>query len=342
MRCRPWLTGCLVLGCQASATTPQDAGIAATTIKRWDLKAFAPREAAVPAREFRPPSSFAPLVRAVRNAVVHVNATTQDGRHNVGSGFIIHSDGLVVTNDHVLGTGQGITVRSHEGRDWPGTVVARDTATDVALLALPPGNYPTLGLGDSDLLEVGDWIVVVGSPFGLDTTVSQGIVSAKERALGRSEFDDFLQVNAHFNPGNSGGPVFDMQGRVVGVATATMVEGQGIAFAAPINLVRDMLPNLLDNGRMDRGWLGLVAREDTVDGGLRVRVAEVAEGSPAAMAGVKPQDVIVTVGGRSIEDYAALFRKVALMPPGAKVRLSLLRQGKRVDATATLVVRPSK
>jgi len=291
---------------------------------------------------FQPPTSLAPLVRAVRPGVVNISTKNEGTSHSLGSGFVINAEGLVVTNNHVVERAQEIEVRLSDGRAFEATVIGRDPGTDLALLKLPEARgIPTVLLGDSDELEIGDWVVAIGNPFGLDTSVTHGLISARERVLGIGPFDDFIQTNALINPGNSGGPLFDMKGEVVGVTTAIVSQGQGIGFAVPINLVKDLLPNLMDNGRPERGWLGVNVQAVGEVPSHSAVVIDVYENSPAAKAGIKPGDRVVGVSGKSVQGYAQILRKVALLAPGSSVKISLERNGKPVEVTAVLAERPS-
>jgi serine protease Do len=220
-------------------------------------------------------------------------------------------------------------------------VVGKDGAVDLALLHLVGDirDLPFVYLGDSDALEVGDWVVAIGSPFGLDHSVSHGMISAKERVLGVGAFDDFIQTDALINPGNSGGPLFDMAGQVVGVNTAIVTRGQGIGFAVPINLVKDLLPNLKVNGHLARGWLGLTVSEQP--GGQGAVVEGVYAGSPAAEGGVHPGDRITVLDGKPVESYLQLLRRIALLPPGTRTHFTLVRNGQTRQAEIILSERPA-
>ncbi|XXF81605.1 trypsin-like peptidase domain-containing protein [Myxococcaceae bacterium GXIMD 01537] len=311
-----------------------------------------PGEAALPG--FVPPTSLAPLIRAVEAGVVNINTinTSPSGRYgtegrSTGSGFLLTPDGLVVTNNHVVANARQIVVRLGNGREFPAEVVGRDASTDVALLRLRgvgAEQLPAVYLGDSDRLEVGEWVVAIGNPFGLDHSVSHGMISAKERVLGVDVFDDFIQTDALINPGNSGGPLFNMRGEVVGVNTAIIKQGQGIGFAVPINMVKDLLPNLRENGRLERGWLG-VSIDDGRDwsGGTvgELVVRDVYRRSPASAAGIRTGDRIVAVNGKPIGSYLQLLRKLALLAPGTQTRLTVLREGVSQEVTATLAARPA-
>jgi serine protease Do len=292
--------------------------------------------------KFVPPTSLAPLVRAVRSGVVNVSTTNEGPSHSLGSGFIINSNGLIVTNNHVVDRAQAIVVRLADGREFEARMVGRDPQTDLALMWLVgASNLPTVTLGDSDTLEVGDWVVAIGNPFGLDLSVTHGLISARERVIGMGPFDDFIQTNALINPGNSGGPLFDMKGDVVGVTTAIVSQGQGIGFAVPINLVKDLLPNLLENGRPERGWLGVNIQENDDPLNHFARVTEVYEGSPAVKSGIEVGDRLTSIGGKSVDRYQQILRRIALQGPGTTVKLGLLRGGKQLEVSATLAARPA-
>ncbi len=290
---------------------------------------------------FTPPTSLAPLVKAVRSGVANLAAKNEGTSRSLGSGFVITGDGLLVTNNHVIERAQSIVARLADGRSLDARVVGRDPETDLALLRLEGAvDLATVTLGDSDDLEVGDWVVAIGNPFGLDTSVTHGLISARERVIGVGPFDDFIQTNALINPGNSGGPLFDMKGYVVGVTTAIMNQGQGIGFAVPINLVKDLLPNLRDDGAPTRGWLGITVNERAGADGPVSTVVEVYPDSPAAKAGLKAGDTLVSVNGRPVERYQQLLRRIAVQGPGVVVRLGVLRKGQPVTASALLSTRP--
>ncbi len=192
----------------------------------------------------------------------------------------------MVSNHHVVKDAQSIQVRLADGRVFDAELVGSDPDTDLALLRVIDGtDLPSVVLGDSDRLEVGDWVVAIGNPFGLDRSVSHGLISAKERVLGVGPLDDFIQTDALINPGNSGGPLFNMRGEVVGVNSAVISNAQGIGFAVPINMVKDLLPNLLDNGHVERGWLGMTVVEEP--GKHSAQVVDVYPGGPAAAAGLR-------------------------------------------------------
>jgi len=245
----------------------------------------------------------------------------------------------------VVAQARQIRVTLADGRQFTADVVGEDPSTDVALLRLQGGEVrelPFTFLGDSDALEVGDWVVAIGNPFGLDHSVSHGMISAKERVLGIGVFDDFIQTDAQINPGNSGGPLFNMRGEVVGVNTAVVTQGQGIGFAVPINMVKDLLPNLRVNGHLARGWLGVNIREAGVaDGDREAVVTDVFAGSPAASAGLAPGDRVLSVNGRPVESYLQLLRRIAILAPGTEARLRIRRGEGQREVTVRLAERPA-
>ncbi|MFY2563582.1 trypsin-like peptidase domain-containing protein [Corallococcus terminator] len=271
-------------------------------------------------------------------------------RQGLGSGFVIDARGLVLTNNHVVADATEIRVQFPDGRELAAKVLGTDPLTDVAVLQLQGDvkGLPVVKLGDSDALRVGDWVVAIGNPFGLASSVSLGILSAKARDIQVGPFDDFLQTDAAINPGNSGGPLFNLHGEVVGINTAIIGQGSGIGFAVPSSLVKELLPQLEKDGAVTRGWLGVAVQDLTPDlgGALGVTnaegaiVTEVNEGTPAAEAGLKPDDIIVTAGGRPIASGRALTRAVALKAPGSELPLTVYRGGKKTELKATLGTRP--
>ncbi len=259
---------------------------------------------------------------------------------STGSGFVIAEEGYVVTNHHVVDGVDKINVVFEDGEELEATVVGLDSKTDLALLKLKLEDGKTVAaaaLGDSDVLRVGDWVMAIGNPFGLDHTVTVGILSARGRNINAGPYDDFLQTDASINPGNSGGPLIDMNGRVIGINTAINAAGQGIGFAIPINMAKSLLPQLLATGTVTRGWLGVQIQRvtpalaesfelDTPGGAL---VSQVFENSPAEKAKVKRGDIIVEFGGGPIDKYDDLPRRVASISPGTEVDLVVIRDGKR-------------
>nr|AYM52338.1 serine protease HtrA/DegQ/DegS family protein [Hyalangium minutum] len=268
-----------------------------------------------------------------------------------GSGFIIDPSGTVLTNNHVVEGAIDIRVKIMDGRQFDAKVLGTDPLTDVAVLQLQGKDVkelPVVRLGDSEAVRVGDWVLAIGNPFGLSSSVSLGILSAKARDIQAGPYDDFLQTDAAINPGNSGGPLFNMKGEVIGINTAIVGDGAGIGFAVPSNLVKALVPQLEKEGTITRGWLGVgvqdlnAALAEAMN--LPVRegaiVLNVDEGSPAARAGLELDDTIVALDGKPITSAGALTRTVALMPPGTEVTLTLYRKGQRQERKLTLDTRP--
>lgn len=292
------------------------------------------------------------IVRAALPAVVSVTtrqeptATSQGGgedeQNGLGAGFIIRPSGYILTSAHVIEGASEITVSvlsSHgQVRDYPARVVGADAQSDCALLKIDAGRrLPVLKLGSSRTVEVADWVVTIGNPFGLAHSVSVGVISYKGRAdvvpRGRSTYSDYLQTDAAINPGSSGGPLLDMNGEVVGIANAVNVSGQGIGFAIPIDMAKAVLPQLLTRGSVRRGWMGALVQDLTPDDSRQAGVkrgaviSEVISGSPAARAGLSAGDVILEVNRAPVDRAQDLRWKVAAAGAGGKVALRVLRRG---------------
>ena len=265
--------------------------------------------------------------------------------HALGSGFIIDSSGLILTNNHVIEKATEIKVKLQNGDEYDAEVLGRDPKTDLALLKVKPGpNFPAPAkLGDSDKVQVGDWVIAIGNPFGLGHTVTAGIISAKGRIIGAGPYDDFLQTDAAINPGNSGGPLFNMEGEVVGINTAIIAHGQGIGFAIPINMAKQLLPQL-KTGTIVRGWLGVVIQDLTPElaksfGLERTRgvlIADVVPEGPADRAGLKRGDVIIGFAGKPARNAHVLSRLVAATPPGSRVKIEYIRNGYKRTITVAI------
>ncbi|MER3447730.1 MAG: peptidase [Candidatus Dadabacteria bacterium] len=269
----------------------------------------------------------------------------------LGSGFVISEDGYIITNNHVVEKAEDIQVVLEDGEKYKTKVVGTDPKTDLALLKIEPKRrLSKVTLGDSDKLQIGDRVIAIGNPFGLGHTVTAGIVSAKGRVLGFGDYDDYIQTDAPINPGNSGGPLFNLNGEVVGVTSAILARAQGIGFAIPINLARDIIEQLKGGGRVVRGWLGVQVQELTpeiaesmklpdVKGAL---ISDVSSGSPADKAGIKRGDIILEFNGHKIENTEELPRVVAMTRPGTEVRIKALRDGSEKDFSVKLGALPSK
>lgn len=269
-------------------------------------------------------------------------------RSGVGSGFIVDAEGYVVTNNHVIDGADDIRIRLSDGRDLPAELVGTDPQTDVALLRVETEEaLPTVGWGDSDAVRVGDWVLAVGNPFGLGGTVTAGIVSARGRDIQAGPYDDFIQTDAAINRGNSGGPMFNLEGEVIGINTAIFSPSGGsigIGFAIPSNLARDVVEQLRDGGQVERGWLGVRIQEVTpelaeglgLDEPLGALVASVQPDSPAAQAGLRARDVITTFDGREVERMRDLPRLVASVRAGSTVEVELWRDGERQSLEVTI------
>ncbi len=256
---------------------------------------------------------------------------------SLGTGFVISADGYILTNAHVVNGADEIKVKLSDGRVFAGTVRGVDTKLDLALIKIDAGQkLPVASLGDSDKLRIGEWVMAIGNPFGLEQTVTVGIVSAKGRVIGAGPYDDFIQTDASINPGNSGGPLFNVQGEVVGINTAIVAGGQGIGFAIPVNMAKQIIPQLRDAGKVTRGWLGVMVQPlseelaksfglDRVRGAL---VSEVVKGSPAERGGIRRGDVILSFDGQLIDERNDLPKIVAVTPVGKTVKTLVFRDGK--------------
>lgn len=269
-------------------------------------------------------------------------------QRSLGSGFILDKEGYIVTNNHVVEDADKIKVRLYDEKEFDAEVVGRDPKTDLALIKINDADdLIPMPIGNSDQTEVGSWVVAIGSPFGFEQTVTAGIVSAKGRFLGSGEYDDFIQTDASINPGNSGGPLINMNGEVVGINTAIVASGQGIGFAIPINMAKNIVAQLKEGGEVTRGWLGVGIQnltpelKDYYKIGDRdgVLVMQVFEDNPAANAGIKAKDVITEVDGQPVADTRELSRRIAESPVGKDVTVTLFRDGKELKIPVTLAKR---
>ena len=343
--------------------------------------------AASPGIEKKAPASFADLADAVKHSVVNISTTQVVKRsplqpfvgpnapfgqffgddffkhffgnmpkgamktHALGSGFVISEDGLILTNNHVVEKASEIKVKLDNGKEYDAKVIGRDPKTDLALIQVKPGNdFPEpVYMGDSDAIRVGDWVMAVGNPFGLGQTVTTGIISAKGRIIGAGPYDDFLQTDAAINPGNSGGPLFNMKGEVIGINTAIIAQGQNIGFTIPINLAKELLPQL-KAGKIIRGWLGVMIQDITPElaksFGLKeakgVLISDVTKNSPAEKAGLKHGDIVIRFNGKEAKDSHMLSRLVAATQPNSKAKVDIIRDGKETSIEVTIGTMPQK
>jgi serine protease Do len=271
-----------------------------------------------------------------------------------GSGFIISQDGYILTNNHVVGDVDKITVELQDGRKFTDAkVIGTDPDSEVALIKIEGSGFPVLPMGDSDKIEIGDWVVAIGNPFGLSETVTVGVISAKGRSnVHIAAYEDFIQTDAAINPGNSGGPLIDLDGRVIGINTAIYSQAggyMGIGFAIPINMARTIEEQLKSSGKVIRGYLGLYGQSITPDlaellglkASVGIVVSQVMPDSPAAKAGLERQDVIVEMNGKKVESYDTFRNEIAVMRPGSDVHFNILRDGKPMELTVTLGERPT-
>lgn len=265
---------------------------------------------------------------------------------SLGSGFILDKDGFIVTNNHVIEGADEIQVKLKDGKEYPAEIIGKDASTDLALIKIKAdGDLPVLPLGDSDAIEIGQWVLAIGSPFGLEHTVTAGIISAKGRVIGAGPYDDFLQTDASINPGNSGGPLINMDGEVVGINTAIVAGGDGIGFAIPVNVAREIFAQLKDSGEVTRGWLGVAIQD--LDQELReyygvdkgVLIAEVFAGDPADKAGIQAKDIVLTINGKPVDSSRDLTRLVAGLAVGTKADIQVNRGGKTKTFTVKIARR---
>ncbi len=314
-------------------------------------------------------SGFAPLADELKPAVVNLytempagagsgGTGPEDGieppvagvRRALGSGAIISPEGHILTNRHAVEGADAIRVRLVDGSEYDGKVVGSDDRYDLALIRVEAKEpLPTVTMGDSDSLRVGQWLIVIGNPFGLQHSVTVGIVSAKDRQIGNGPFDDFIQTDASINPGNSGGPIFDVTGQMVAVARSTRRGAQGIGFAVPVNTAKKFVEEVLSKGTIVRGWLGVstqeltpaLAKELGMASGPGVLVTQVVPGSPAEAAGVLRGDLVRAVAGRPVAGRNEFLRVMGMTRAGDAVDLVVSRGGKDLSLRAAVVARPA-
>ncbi len=325
------------------------------------------------------PDSFAPLIKKEGPAVVNISTRQvvrvqhpspfgdprmdeffyrffgdapqrEQVRQSLGSGFIISADGYILTNNHVVDKARDIKVSLSDGRVLEAKLIGKSMEIDIALVKVEARDLPVVQLGDSDSLEVGDWVVAIGNPFGLSHTVTAGIVSAKGRVIGVGPYDDLIQTDAAINPGNSGGPLFNIKGEVVGINTVILASGQNLGFAVPISMVKDVLPSIREKGRPDMGWLGVSTQILTHDLAAALGLSEpigalvtsVIKGGPADKADLKRGDVIVELDGKKVLDPSELPRMVAFGHIGKTVVLKVFRQSAFLKIKIVVEAKPEQ
>jgi serine protease Do len=265
-----------------------------------------------------------------------------------GSGFIISKDGYILTNNHVVGDADKVTVKLEDGREFIAETIGTDPHSDVAVIKIDAQGLPVISLGDSDALNVGEWVVAIGNPFGLSHTLTVGVVSAKGRSnVGLADYENFIQTDAAINPGNSGGPLVDLDGKVIGMNTAIFSRSggyMGIGFAIPVNMLERIKDQLIDTGEVNRGYLGIVIQDLTSDlaesFGLNkqngIVVSQVSEDSPAEKSGLKQGDVIIEFDGKTVTEVGSFRNRVAMKEPGSNHNIKILRKGKQKTLSVTI------
>jgi serine protease Do len=266
-----------------------------------------------------------------------------------GSGFIISPDGFILTNNHVVGEADEIDVVFNDGREMKAKVIGTDPKSDVAVIKVDADNLPVIELGDSDKLDIGEWVIAVGNPFGLSETVTVGVVSAKRRNVGITEYEDFIQTDAAINPGNSGGPLLNLDGQAIGINSAIFSQSggyMGIGFAIPINMARNIKEQLLKTGKVNRGYIGIEmdlqgvtpdkAKFFGLDKNQGVIVTRVLDDSPASKGGIKDGDVIISMNGQEVKNNQSFRTSVAQLEPGTKIELTIVRNNEQKELSVTI------
>ncbi|MGB9627589.1 MAG: Do family serine endopeptidase [Thermodesulfobacteriota bacterium] len=268
-----------------------------------------------------------------------------------GSGVIVDKEGYILTNNHVIEGADKVKVRLNDGREFMATLKGQDSRTDLAVLHIQAKDLPVAKLGDSDKLEVGEWAIAIGSPFGLEHTVTVGVISAKGRSgLGTGTYEDFIQTDASINPGNSGGPLINIDGEVIGINAMIIQPGTGIGFAIPINMAKQILNDLIKKGKVVRPWLGISAQDLTPELAEHFKVKEkegvlisqVYPGTGAEKAGLLSGDIIKSVDDKPIKNVGELVKEIQKKKVGEKVKLSIIREGKPLTIEVTTMTLPEK
>jgi serine protease Do len=376
----PVTAGIILICLLVFACSPEDSQNSGTAAKRGSMQnGFDVPEVPVVAMV---PGNFSELVKHTGPAVVNIQGMASDGgggrfsrffgegpnnpmrdfferffgapgeeglqERSLGSGFIVDRRGYIVTNQHVIADADRIRVTLADERQFDAVVVGTDPQTDIALIKIDAdSDLPALTLGNSDATLVGQWVVAIGNPFGLQHTVTKGIVSAKGRVIGSGPYDDFIQTDASINPGNSGGPLIDLGGRVIGINTAIVAGGTGIGFAIPANLAKNILEQLRSGGEVTRGWIGVVIqnlRQETaeyygVDADEGVLVVEVVSGDPAQRAGILAGDIITEIEGRIVDSSRTLVGLIAEQTIGGTIDVQVLRNGEKKHFSVSVAKR---
>jgi serine protease Do len=303
------------------------------------------------------PASIPDLVERISPAVVNISTTKviknpltkrDFSQKGLGSGFIISEDGYIFTNNHVVDKVDKIKVKLADGKEYSAEIKGRDASTDLALIKIiAPTKLPYARMGDSDRSRIGEGVIAIGNPLGLDHTVTAGIISAKGRVIGAGPYDNFIQTDASINPGNSGGPLCNLAGEVVGINTAIVAQAQGIGFAIPINMAKSILGDLKTSGKITRGWLGVTTQDIKEDMRQRLKlkdstgalVGNVFAGDAADQAGIKIGDVIVGIAGKTVKDDRELGQIVANLHVGSKVDIKVFRDGKEITLPIVIAER---
>lgn len=334
---------------QAPAATTADPAVAASA----DARKIAGALAAVAARVSPSVVQVDVAVRDENSGVIRwyqgVPSFEASVKRGLGSGVILSGDGHILTNNHVIDDALAINVRLQDGRMLPAALVGRDPGADLALIKVQATGLQPAQFADSDASRVGEWVLAIGSPFGLGHTVTMGVLSAKSRGgLGANAVEDYLQTDASINPGNSGGPLINLDGQVIGINDMIVGRGQGIGFAIPSKLARRVADQLLRNGRVKRAWIGVgmqdltpeIASEFHVDAGSGSLINQIVAGGPAEKARLQSGDIVATIGGKAVHDSQELMREVLSRDVGTTVRLEVIRAGKRYATDIALAERP--
>jgi len=317
------------------------------------------------------PDSFAPIVKSEKEKIVHIAISSivkrrslsgdpffnqfkkglpkQQRQSALGSGFLVSDDGYIVTNHHVIAKAEKIEVKLHNGKKYTARIIGKDKQTELALIKIEAKNLPFVEWGDSKAIEVGDWVLAIGNPLGLDHTVTAGIISAKGRdVFGSTAYGQFLQTDAAINFGNSGGPLFNMDSEVIGINTAIVAGGQNLGFAIPSNLARKVIDQLKKHGKVDRGWFGVTIQDvhrelaesfGLPEGTLGTILTGVLPGSPAEKAGLKKGDILTEFNGIPLKKVTQLQQLVAETTPNTKVKVTVYRKGVTLYKTVKVELR---